>query len=107
MKNTTFGYNTKCAHLTYVGDAVVGSKVNFGCGVVTVNYDGKHKYRTVIEDGAFIGSNVNLIAPVHIGKNALLAAGSTITEDVPDGDMGIARVRQSNKEGYGSKYLKK
>ena len=65
------------------------------------------KYRTVIEDGAFIGSNVNLIAPVHIGKNALLAAGSTITEDVPDGDMGIARVRQSNKEGYGSKYLKK
>ena len=107
LKNTTFGYNTKCAHLTYVGDAVVGSKVNFGCGVVTVNYDGKHKYRTVIEDGAFIGSNVNLIAPVHIGKNALLAAGSTITEDVPDGDMGIARVRQSNKEGYGSKYLKK
>ncbi len=107
LKNTTFGYNTKCAHLTYVGDAEVGSKVNFGCGVVTVNYDGKHKFRTVIDDGAFIGSNVNLVAPVHIGKKALLAAGSTITEDVPDGGMGIGRVRQSNKEGFGEKYLNK
>lgn len=107
LKNTSFGYNTKCAHLTYVGDSTVGSHVNFGCGVVTVNYDGKNKYRTTIDDGAFIGSNVNLIAPVHIGKKALCAAGSTITDDVKDGDMGIARSRQSIKEGYGDTYLNK
>ena len=81
--------------------------VNFGCGVVTVNYDGKNKFRTTIKDGAFIGSNVNLIAPVTIGENALLAAGSTITDDVEDGDMGIARNRQSNKEGYGTQYKNK
>ena len=71
-----------------MGDADVGSGVNFGCGVVTVNYDGKNKYRTIIKDGAFIGSNCNLIAPVTIGENALLAAGSTITDPVADGDMG-------------------
>ena len=90
FKNSHFGTGSKCAHLTYVGDADVGSGVNFGCGVVTVNYDGKNKYRTVIRDGAFIGSNCNLIAPVTIGENALLAAGSTITDSVADGDMGIA-----------------
>ena len=87
-----------------MGDADVGSGVNFGCGVVTVNYDGKNKYRTIIKDGAFIGSNCNLIAPVTIGENALLAAGSTITDPVADGDMGIARSRQENKAGYGTKY---
>lgn len=107
FKNSNFGDGSKCAHLTYVGDSDVGKNVNFGCGVVTVNYDGKHKFRTTIKDGAFIGSNVNLIAPVSIGKNALLAAGSTITGDVPDGDMGIARSRQSNKEGFGEKYKNK
>ena len=107
LKNTKLGYNTKCAHLTYLGDSDVGAKVNFGCGVVTVNYDGKHKFRTEIEDGAFIGSNVNLIAPVHVGKNALLAAGSTINQDVEDGDMAIARPRQMVKKGYGDQYKKK
>lgn len=107
FKNSTFGTGSKCAHLTYVGDADVGSGVNFGCGVVTVNYDGKHKYRTTIKDGAFIGSNVNLIAPVTVGENALLAAGSTITDDVEDGDMGIARSRQQIKSGYGTKYKNK
>ena len=75
--------------------------------VVTVNYDGKHKYRTTIKDGAFIGSNCNLIAPVTIGENALLAAGSTITDSVNDGDMGIARTRQQIKVGYGTKYKNK
>ena len=74
---------------------------------MTVNYDGKNKYRTVIRDGAFIGSNCNLIAPVTIGENALLAAGSTITDSVADGDMGIARSRQQNKAGYGTKYKNK
>ena len=107
FKNSHFGKGSKCAHLTYVGDADVGSGVNFGCGVVTVNYDGKNKYRTIIKDGAFIGSNCNLIAPVTIGENALLAAGSTITDPVADGDMGIARSRQENKAGFGTKYKNK
>ena len=107
FKNTQFGQGSKCAHLTYVGDSDVGKNVNFGCGVVTVNYDGKHKYRTTIKDGAFIGSNVNLIAPVTIGENALLAAGSTINQDVADGDMGIARPRVEIKPGYGTKYKMK
>ena len=107
FKNSHFGKGSKCAHLTYVGDADVGSGANFGCGVVTVNYDGKNKYRTIIKDGAFIGSNCNLIAPVTIGENALLAAGSTITDPVADGDMGIARSRQENKAGYGTKYKNK
>ena len=102
FKNTNFGEGSKCAHLTYVGDSDVGKGVNFGCGVVTVNYDGKNKFRTTIKDGAFIGSNCNLIAPVTIGENALLAAGSTITSSVEDGDMGIARSRQSIKKGYGT-----
>lgn len=107
FKNTNFGEGSKCAHLTYVGDSDVGKNVNFGCGVVTVNYDGKNKFRTTIKDGAFIGSNCNLIAPVTIGENALLAAGSTITSSVEDGDMGIARSRQSIKKGYGTKYKNK
>lgn len=107
FKNSSFGRGSKCAHLTYIGDSDVGEKVNFGCGVVTVNYDGKSKFRTTIGDGAFIGSNVNLIAPVKVGKNALLAAGSTIDHDVADGDMGIARSRQENKAGFGDKYKNK
>ena len=107
FKNTNFGEGSKCAHLTYVGDSDVGKGVNFGCGVVTVNYDGKNKFRTIIKDGAFIGSNCNLIAPVTIGENALLAAGSTITSSVEDGDMGIARSRQSIKKGYGTVYKNK
>ena len=107
MKNTVFSDGSKCAHLTYVGDATVGKKCNFGCGVVTVNYDGKHKFHTTIGDNCFIGSNVNIIAPVTIQDNSVLAAGSTITKDVLEGDMAIGRVRQENKPGYGLKYLKK
>lgn len=107
FKNCNFGDGSKCAHLTYLGDSDVGKCVNIGCGVVTVNYDGKHKFRTTIGDHAFIGSNVNIIAPVTIGHHALLAAGSTITEDVADGAMGIARSRQTNKEDFGTKYLNK
>lgn len=107
MKNTTLGYDSRCAHLTYLGDTVVGQKVNFGCGVVTVNYDGKNKYKTVIHDYAFIGSNVNLIAPIEVGENAVVAAGSTITHSVEATDMAIARPHQIIKPGYGLKYKEK
>lgn len=107
LKNTVFGEGTKCAHLTYMGDTAVGRDVNIGCGVVTVNYDGKHKFHTEIGDGSFIGSNVNIIAPVKIGANTVLAAGSTITDDVAEGDMAIARIRQEVKPGYGLKYKNK
>ena len=97
----------KRQHLTYIGDSDFGKKINVGCGVVTVNYDGKNKYRTTVKDGAFIGSNCNLIAPVTIGENVLLAAGSTITDSVEDGDMGIARMRQSIKKGFGTAFKNK
>lgn len=107
MKNSSIGEDSRCAHLTYVGDSTVGSRVNFGCGVVTVNYDGINKFRTTIKDGAFIGSNVNLIAPIEIGENAVVAAGSTVYQNVSDGEMAIARERQVNKAGYGIKYKTK
>lgn len=107
FKNSDFGDGSKCAHLTYIGDSDFGKKINVGCGVVTVNYDGKNKFRTTVKDGAFIGSNCNLIAPVTIGENVLLAAGSTITDSVDDGDMGIARSRQSVKKGFGTTYKNK
>ncbi len=107
MKKVKFGYNSKCAHLTYLGDTNVGEHCNFGCGVVTVNYDGKSKFHTEIGNHVFIGSNVNLIAPVNIGDYTVLAAGSTITADVKEGDLAIARVRQEIKPGYGFKYLNK
>jgi bifunctional UDP-N-acetylglucosamine pyrophosphorylase/glucosamine-1-phosphate N-acetyltransferase len=84
-------------HLTYIGDAEIGEKTNIGAGTITCNYDGKHKHKTKIGAHAFIGSNTALVAPVSVGDNALVAAGSVITEDVPDGMMGIARGRQANK----------
>lgn len=108
FKKVKFSENSKCAHLTYLGDAIIGRNVNIGCGVVTVNYDGVQKYQTIIEDDCFIGSNVNLIAPVHIKAKALIAAGSTITNDVEEGELGIARSRQENKANYGNQlYLLK
>jgi bifunctional UDP-N-acetylglucosamine pyrophosphorylase / glucosamine-1-phosphate N-acetyltransferase len=107
MKNTIMGQDNRCAHLTYLGDTEVGDDVNFGCGVVTVNYDGHHKFKTKIGDHAFIGSNVNLIAPISVGTNGVIAAGSTVTEDVPDDAMAIARQRQVNKPDLGKKYIEK
>ncbi len=107
MKKTRFGNLSRCAHLSYLGDSDIGEDVNVGCGVVTVNYDGKHKYKTIVKDRAFIGSNANLIAPITIGEMAVVAAGSTVTQDVPSGDMGIARSRQTNKQGFGKKYIDK
>lgn len=107
LKNTTIGYDSRCAHLSYLGDSVIGSRVNIGCGVVTVNYDGVNKHQTIIEDGAFIGSNVNLIAPIKIGENSVVAAGSTIKDDVSAGDLTIERASRVDKEGYGLKYKNK
>lgn len=107
IKNSHFKDHTKCAHLTYIGDSEIGSRVNIGCGVVTVNYDGAHKFKTVVGDDAFIGSNVNIIAPVTVGDKAVLAAGSTITDDVEAGAMAIARSHQTTKPGYGIKYKNK
>lgn len=101
IKNSVIDDGTKVSHLTYVGDSDVGKNVNFGCGTVTVNYDGKHKHRTIIEDNAFIGCNTNLIAPVKIEKNASTGAGSTITKDVPQNALAISRVKdQINKLDY-------
>lgn len=100
MKKAVFGKGSKAAHLTYIGDAEVGSDVNIGCGTITVNYDGKNKSLTKIGDRAFIGCNSNLVAPVTVEENAFIAAGSTITKDVEKDAMGIARARQVNKEGY-------
>ena len=103
LKNSTIGDGTKISHLTYVGDSDVGAGVNFGCGTVTVNYDGEKKFRTVIGDRAFIGCNTNLVAPVHIGDGAYTAAGSTITEDVPDDSLAIARDRQVVKKNWAAR----
>lgn len=100
MKKADFGKGSKAAHLTYIGDAIVGENVNIGCGTISVNYDGKNKSLTKIEDNAFIGCNSNLVAPVTVKKNAFIAAGSTITKDVEEDAMGIARAKQVNKEGY-------
>ncbi len=100
MKKAVFGKGSKAAHLSYIGDAEVGSDVNIGCGTITSNYDGKNKSKTVIKDKAFIGCNSNLVAPVTIEENAYVAAGSTITKDVEEDAMAIARARQVNKEGY-------
>lgn len=100
IKNSKLGDGAKASHLTYVGDSDVGEKVNLGCGVVFVNYDGSKKARSVVEDGAFIGCNVNLISPVNVGKGAYVAAGSTITEDVPDGALYVARARSKTLEGW-------
>ena len=97
IKNSVLGKGTKASHLTYIGDADVGSDCNFGCGVVFCNYDGKNKHKTVIGNNVFVGSNVNFIAPVSIGDNVLIGAGSTITDDVPTNALAIARSRQTNK----------
>ena len=100
LKKTTMGAGSKANHLAYLGDATIGERVNVGAGTITCNYDGTKKYPTIIEDGAFIGSDTQLIAPVRVGKGAYVAAGSSITEDVPDGALGIARGRQANVDGW-------
>ena len=99
-KNSTFAKGAKASHLSYIGDAEIGEKVNLGCGSITVNYDGTNKYKTIVKDGAFIGCNVNLVAPVTVEEDTIVAAGSTITKDVPKHALAIARSRQENKENY-------
>ena len=103
LKNASVGEDTKISHLTYVGDADVGCRVDLGCGTVTVNYDGVGKYRTTIGDDAFIGCNTNLVAPVRVGDGAYTAAGSTITDDVPDDSLAIARPRQTVKKQWAAR----
>ncbi len=106
VKNSIIGNHSKVSHLSYVGDGEVGEGVNLGCGVVFVNYDGVNKHLTKVESGAFVGCNSNLVAPVTIGENAYVAAGSTITEDVPAEALAIARQRQVNKTEWSNKYKK-
>ncbi|MEG0952205.1 MAG: bifunctional UDP-N-acetylglucosamine diphosphorylase/glucosamine-1-phosphate N-acetyltransferase GlmU, partial [Niameybacter sp.] len=103
IKNATIGEGTKVSHLTYIGDADVGAHVNFGCGTVVVNYDGQKKHRTTIKDNAFIGCNTNLVSPVIVEEGAYTAAGSTITNNVPQNSLGIARARQENKAEWVTK----
>ncbi|MEG2174167.1 MAG: bifunctional UDP-N-acetylglucosamine diphosphorylase/glucosamine-1-phosphate N-acetyltransferase GlmU [Oscillospiraceae bacterium] len=106
IKNSTVGKKTSFAHLTYIGDSNFGAGINVGCGVVTVNYDGKGKYRTTVEDNAFIGCNTNLIAPVRVGKGAYVAAATTVIEDVEPDALAIGRVRQIQKPGMALRYRK-
>lgn len=100
VKNSTLGDGTKASHLTYIGDSDVGAGVNLGCGVVFVNYDGTKKYRSVVEDNAFIGCNSNLVSPVRVGEGAYIAAGSTVTEDVNGDSLYIARTKGTEKPGW-------
>jgi bifunctional UDP-N-acetylglucosamine pyrophosphorylase/glucosamine-1-phosphate N-acetyltransferase len=106
LKKTTLGRGSKASHLTYLGDSTIGEKVNIGAGTITCNYDGTSKHPTVIEDGAFIGSDSQLIAPVRIGRGAYVAAGSSITKDVPPDTLAIGRGKQINKEGWVSRKKK-
>ena len=103
IKKAIIGEGTKVPHLSYMGDCEIGAKTNIGCGTITCNYDGFNKSKTIIGDHSFIGSNTNLVAPVTLGNNTFIAAGSTITEDVPDDALAIARERQTNKEGWNKK----
>ena len=100
LKNSQVGFNSKINHLSYIGDTTVGSKVNVGAGTITCNYDGANKYRTIIEDGAFIGSDTQLVAPVTVGKNATIGAGSTITKDAPAGELTLCRAKQITINGW-------
>jgi bifunctional UDP-N-acetylglucosamine pyrophosphorylase/glucosamine-1-phosphate N-acetyltransferase len=103
LKKTVLGRGSKANHHAYLGDATIGDNVNIGAGTITCNYDGVSKNQTVIEDGAFIGSDSQLVAPVRIGKGAYVAAGSSITKDVPADALAISRTAQINKEGWGSR----
>ncbi len=100
IKKSKLAQGVKSAHLTYLGDSEIGEKTNIGCGTITVNYDGKNKHKTIVGKNSFIGSNVNLIAPLRVGDNSTIAAGSTINKDVPSNSLAIAREHQITKVGY-------
>jgi bifunctional UDP-N-acetylglucosamine pyrophosphorylase/glucosamine-1-phosphate N-acetyltransferase len=106
-KKSRWDEKAQASHLTYIGDSEVGKNVNFGCGTITCNYDGVHKYKTVVEDDVFVGSDTQFIAPVTIGRNSLIAAGSTITKDVPEGSLAMSRTKQRVIEGWASRKIKK
>lgn len=106
LKNARLGENTQVPHLAYLGDTEAGANCNFGCGVTTANFDRVQKHETVVGEGAFIGCNTALIAPLQVGSGAYIGAGSTITEDVPAQALGIARARQSNKKEWAAKHKK-
>lgn len=103
IKKSNLGKGSKVSHLSYIGDAEIGEDVNIGCGFIACNYDGVNKHKTIIQDGAFVGSDVQAVAPVTIGKNSYVATGTTVTRNVPDGALAIARTKQENKEGYADK----
>lgn len=103
IKNSAMGNGSKASHLTYIGDSDVGENVNLGCGVVFVNYDGKNKHRSIIKDNVFVGCNVNIISPVTIEDGAYIAAGTTVTRDVPKGALCIGRARETKIEGWTAK----
>jgi bifunctional UDP-N-acetylglucosamine pyrophosphorylase/glucosamine-1-phosphate N-acetyltransferase len=107
IKNSSIGQGSKVPHLSYVGDTQMGPGVNMGAGSIVVNFDGRHKHATSIGEGAFIGCNSNLVAPLSIGSGAFIAAGSTVTRDVPPGSLAISRSKQENKEGLGKRFLEK
>jgi bifunctional UDP-N-acetylglucosamine pyrophosphorylase / glucosamine-1-phosphate N-acetyltransferase len=107
LKKTVLGKGSKANHLTYLGDAVIGEGVNVGAGTITCNYDGKKKYPTVIEDGAFIGSDTQLVAPVTVHKGAYVGSGTTVREDVPAGSLAVSAGKQRNIEGWVEKKGKK
>jgi bifunctional UDP-N-acetylglucosamine pyrophosphorylase/glucosamine-1-phosphate N-acetyltransferase len=100
MKKTDLGPGSKANHLSYLGDATIGEGVNVGAGTITCNYDGKNKFQTVLKDGVFIGSDVQLVAPVTVGEGAYVGAGTTVTQDVPDGALATSRTEQKNNEGW-------
>lgn len=100
VKNSTMGDGSKASHLSYIGDSDVGEGVNIGCGVVFVNYDGSNKHRSIVEKGAFIGCNANLVSPVSVGEKAYVAAGSTVTADVPAGALYVARSKGKSFDGW-------
>jgi bifunctional UDP-N-acetylglucosamine pyrophosphorylase/glucosamine-1-phosphate N-acetyltransferase len=106
VKKSTIGEGSKANHLAYIGDATIGKDVNIGAGVITCNYDGFTKYPTVIEDGVFVGSDAQLVAPVKIGRGALIAAGATITRNVPPDALAISRTDQEIREGFASRRRK-
>jgi bifunctional UDP-N-acetylglucosamine pyrophosphorylase/glucosamine-1-phosphate N-acetyltransferase len=100
IKKSVLGAGTKASHLSYLGDADIGKDVNIGAGTITCNYDGKHKHKTILDDGVFVGSDTQFVAPVKIGKEAYIGAGSTITKDVPPLALAVSRAQQTNKEGW-------
>jgi len=100
LKKTVLGKGSKANHLSYLGDAIIGEKVNIGAGTITCNYNGYEKRQTIIEDGAFIGSDTQLVAPVRVGRGAVVAAGTTVVRDVPAGALAISRADQRERAGY-------